>query len=161
MDNGSCIFLIISGSILSAIPVGVILGIFIIVLLLLCSAMVAGAEVAFFSLTKPILENLKNSRSGSEKLVATLLTQPKRLLATLLIANNFINVGIVIISTFVTSEIITDEFAHTSLGWVLQVIVVTFLILMVGEVVPKVYATQHALSFAVFMAYPLYFLKKV
>jgi len=163
MNSDPYAFIVLSeaGNFFHALPVGVISGIIVIIFLLLCSAMISGAEVAFFSISKPLLEALKNSDSRTEKLVANLLNQPKQLLATLLIANNFINVGIVIISTFVTSGIMTAELKSSPVGWVLQVIVVTFLILLIGEVVPKVYATQHSLPFAVVMAYPVLFLRKL
>lgn len=128
--------------------------------LLVCSALISGSEVAFFSLSPSDTSELEKSESGSHKLIYQLLQRPKRLLATILIGNNLVNVGIIILSTFITNDILTFA-ASPALTFTLQVVVVTFLILLVGEIMPKVYANRNALKLAGFMAYPLFFMEKM
>jgi putative hemolysin len=129
-------------------------------ILLLISALVSGSEVAFFSLSPGDLEELKSSPSGTAKTILDLLEKPKLLLATILIANNFINVSIIILSTVLTNNIFTYITNPVTL-FVLQVVIVTFLILLIGEVIPKVYATSNQRRLASLMSYPLSVLRKV
>lgn len=116
-------------------------------LLLIMSALVSGSEVAFFSMSHDDLNKCKQSNSSSEQLIITLLKQPKKLLATILILNNFINVAIVTLSTFVTWEILGSKETE---GLVVLILtsVITFLIVFYGEIVPKVYANQNNVAFA-------------
>lgn len=128
-----------------------------IVVLLLLSALISGSEIAFFSLTPSNLDELENDSSG--KLIPKLLQKPKVLLATILVANNFINIAIVIISTYLTA-IMTASIS----GWLkftVEVVVVTFLILLFGEILPKVYANRNPIKFAKLMATPLLILQKL
>jgi gliding motility-associated protein GldE len=128
-----------------------------IVVLLLLSALISGSEIAFFSLTPTNLDELENDSSG--KLISKLLQKPKVLLATILVANNFINIAIVIISTYLTA-IMTASIS----GWLkftVEVVVVTFLILLFGEILPKVYANRNPIKFAKLMATPLLILQKL
>ncbi|MDQ3193352.1 MAG: gliding motility-associated protein GldE [Bacteroidota bacterium] len=129
-------------------------------LLLLLSGLVSGSEVAYFSLTPGDIEELKSSSDNSSKMVLLLLEKPKRLLATILIANNFINVSIVVISTILTDRLfymITDPITL----FALQVLIVTFLILLLGEVIPKIYATTYQRVLAKFMAYPTFVMLRI
>jgi len=133
---------------------GAIIGIVVVAILLFCSAMISGSEVAFFSLGPQHINNLKEQSTRKEQLVLKLLEKPERLLANILISNNFINVGIVIIASFVTGTLF--NFSGTPvLGFVIQVIVITFLLLLFGEIIPKVYANRFAPQFAKRMAIPL------
>jgi len=132
-----------------------------IVILLICSALMSGSEVAFFSLKKQQRERLASSSSRRENIVADLLHFPKRLLATLLIANNFVNIGIIILSAYITSFFYVPGDDLTILGWIIQVLLVTFIILLFGEVMPKIYANHFSEKFAVSMAYPMYFLRSI
>ncbi len=85
---------------------------------------------------------------------------PERLLATILVVNNFINISIVILSAFITNSII--DFSNIpTLGFVFQIIIITFLLLLFGEILPKIYATHYALQFSTNMAYPLFYLEKI
>jgi putative hemolysin len=120
-------------------------GLLLIVLLLL-SALVSGSEVAFFSFSPDDIDSLKNSPSSKERKVYALINHPKRLLATILIFNNFINVAIVTISTYITWRIIGPGGNDGVVILVLSMII-TFLIVLLGEVTPKVYAAQNNLSF--------------
>lgn len=126
-------------------------GIFVMILLLVFSALVSGSEIAFFSLNHSQLDDLRDNGGTKESRVLNLLDRPKRLLATILITNNVVNIAVIILSTFVFSIIFNYE-ENIILGFVVQVIVVTFLILLFAEVLPKVYATQNALRFALSVA---------
>lgn len=113
-------------------------------ILLVMVALVSAAESAFFSLTPTDMEELKTSGKRTDKKVLKLISGPKRLLATVLISINFINIAIVILSTFVMNGLFDFSQNHL-LGFIIQVVVVTFLILLVGEVIPKIYAIQNPL----------------
>ncbi len=122
------------------------------------SAFISAAEVAFFSLSSRDLEMLEN-KQDKEK-VLTLLNKPNLLLATILIANNFINVAIVILSAYLTSiSIVFPE--GSNLEFIFQVVVVTFFLVFFGEITPKIYANNNAGRFSVFMATPLYIIQKI
>ena len=132
------------------------------IVLIVCSALIAGAEVAFFSLTPSDLEeNGKKPHSKRLKIVERLLEDPKKLFATILVANNFINISIVLlfasISDFIFAGIQT-EFYGVDLHFLLVVVVITFFILLFGEILPRIYANRNNVSFAIFMAHPLSFL---
>jgi gliding motility-associated protein GldE len=131
------------------------------VLLLLMSSLVSGSEVAFFSLTPVQLKELRSKKSSTENVIIQLLERPKRLLATILISNNFINVAIVIISTFITRELFDFTEIPAWIAFMIQVVIVTALILFTGEILPKIYATQQNMQFATFMARPTRILVKL
>lgn len=129
-------------------------GIILLMILLLCSALISGAEVAFFSLTRSDIENGLEDNPKVFKIISKLLERPKKLLATILIANNFINIGIVILFAFLGESL----FQNIEILWVkfaFEVVIITFLILLLGEIVPKIYANRNRLKFAVFMAIPI------
>jgi len=115
-------------------------------LLLAVSAIISGSEVAFFSINLHELDNLRKESGKAEKRIVNLLDRPKYLLATILILNNFVNVAIVTISTYVTWKLfkgVNEATLITSLT-----LTVTFLIVFFGEIVPKIYATRMRLPFA-------------
>ena len=133
--------------------------------LLLCSALISGAEVALFSLTPTDFE-VSEGKNPSKKLsiVRRLLSRPKKLLATILVANNLINIAIVLLFASLSGlffENVTAVFYGINLRFILEVVVVTFIILLFGEILPKIYASRNKLTFAAFMAYPLNILDKV
>jgi len=139
---------------------GAIIGMVVVAILLFFSAMISGSEVAYFSLGPIHINELKEHPSRKETMVLNLLDKPERLLANILITNNFINVGIVIIASFVTGTIF--NFTHSPLlGFVIKVIIITFLLLLFGEIMPKVYANRFAPQFARRMAVPLVILDKL
>lgn len=122
--------------------------------LLACSALISGAEVAFFGLTVSDLKEIDETNTTRGNIVVKLLDRPKKLLATILVANNAINIGVVLLFSVIGETL----FAKVELSWVrflLEVVVATFLILMFGEILPKVYANRNRSAFAHFMAYPL------
>jgi gliding motility-associated protein GldE len=128
--------------------------------LLFCSALVSGAEVALFSLSQKDIDDTLDEHPSKGQLISKLLEKPKKLLATLLVANNFINIGIVILFSYVGRDIFS---AVTSaiLKFILEVVLVTFLILLFGEVLPKVYASRNNIKFAKLIAYPVAFLDRL
>jgi gliding motility-associated protein GldE len=123
-------------------------------LLLILSALISGAEVAFFSLSRTTLNEAAESNSNSKKMVAQLLENPKKLLATILISNNFINILIVLIFAYI-GESVFANISSEIIKFLIEVVLVTFLILLFGEVLPKIYATRNSLKFAIFMVIPI------
>jgi putative hemolysin len=139
---------------------GIAISLLIMIILLAISAMISASEVAYFSLSPAELENLDKGKHKLNQTVIDLLQTPERLLATILITNNFVNVSIVILSTFVTNSL----FVFSGPAWVaflLQVVVVTFLILFFSEIFPKIYANRFSIAVARFTAPWLNFFNKV
>ena len=118
----------------------------ILVLLLFCSAMVSGSEVAFFSLSSDEIEDCNDSNRSAELNIVRLLDKPKSLLATILILNNLINVAIVTLSTYATWQYYGKSTEGTLIASLTAVITIT--ILFFGEILPKQYAIHHSLIFA-------------
>ncbi len=116
--------------------------------------MISGAEVALFSLTKSDLEDENLQDKKQIQILSKLLARPKKLLATILVANNFINIGIVILFAFLGNYMFANITSPVA-KFILEVVVVTFLILLFGEILPKIYASRNNLKFSTFMAYPL------
>jgi len=110
------------------------------VLLLFCSALISASEVAFFSLNPAMLNELQESDSKTDKKILNTLKHPQQLLATILIANNFVNVAIILLLTKFTTTILSFE--RHLLEFVFHTVVITFVLLLFGEIMPKVYATQ-------------------
>jgi len=139
---------------LSAAVLSKVLSIVTLFILLILSALISGAEVAFFSLSQTDLNRASESKSGKEKSVALLLEKPKRLLATILVSNNFINILIVLIFAYI-GDFLFAEIASELLKFLIEVVLVTFLILLFGEVLPKLYASRNSMKFSVFMVFPI------
>ena len=131
-----------------------------IILLLLCSALISGAGVALFSLSQKDIEEITSENNSKGKLIAKLLEKPKKLLATLMVANNFINITIILFFSFV-GENIFELIKISLLKFVVEILVITILILLFGEVLPKVYASRNSINFAKIIVYPIGFLNKI
>ncbi|MAM17610.1 MAG: gliding motility-associated protein GldE [Christiangramia sp.] len=134
------------------------LSFFFLLVLLLCSALISGAEVAFFSLTPANFITEDGKRTKTQSIVISLLEKPKKLLATILVANNFINIAIVLLFDSVADDIfggMNTEFFGIDVRFLFEVGLVTFLILLFGEILPKVYASRNKVQFSNFMAYPI------
>ncbi len=131
----------------------IVLGV--ICLLLIASAAMSASEVAVFSLSPTQVRDLKERGGSSGQRVLDLLSKPRRLLATILIANNFVNVGIIILSSVAIEGLFDLDRMPANLIFVVQVVAVTFILLLLGEVVPKVYATTEAMRVAQLMSGPL------
>ena len=126
---------------------------------LICSALISGAEVALFGLSQTDLNAIEEESTSRGKLILKLLERPKKLLATILIANNTINIGIVLLFSAIGKTLFKDInqvwFNVVSVRFILEVIVAAFLILMFGEILPKIYANRNRIQFSNFMALPL------
>lgn len=129
-------------------------------ILLFCTAMIAAAEVALFSLTQKNLADLASHNPSKHSVISQLLSKPKKLLATILVANNFLHISIVILFSFSLDEVFST-ITSPLIKFIVEVILVTFLILLFGEVLPKIYASRNNIKFASFIAYPLVFLDKL
>jgi putative hemolysin len=130
----------------------VIFSVLTILILLICSALISASEVAFFSMGPLEKEALKNAEGKQAEVARKLIKKPQDLLATILIANNFVNVGVVIISSFLLDEVFGQSTGNQLLRFIVDVFLITIIILLVGEVIPKVYATKNGLTIAKFMA---------
>ncbi|WP_228853626.1 gliding motility-associated protein GldE [Aegicerativicinus sediminis] len=139
-------FLAIEGALLT--------GLILLLVLLLCSALISGAEVAFFSLTRSDLDEGMETKPSTYNHITLLLDKPKKLLATILVANNFINIAIVLLFAYL-SESFFNSITIAWLKFILEVVLVTFLILLFGEIIPKIYANRNRRKFAEFMAVPV------
>ena len=122
------------------------------VILLVFSGLISGSEVALFSLSKSQIQSQRNS--SYIEFIKKLLSNPNKLLATILVANNFINIAIVILFTQIGSFLF-ESIESTFLKFILEVILATFLILLFGEILPKIYASRNNLAFSKFVIYPL------
>lgn len=151
--------------IVTAIPLDLdllsILSLLVLLFLLFCSALISGTEVAFFSLSQTDLDKISQEEKG-DSLVIELLDKPKKLLATILITNNFINILIVLLFASIGEAYFSDYdylidlyFIDVSARFLIEIVLVTALILLFGEVLPKVYASRKAIEFAKFMSRPI------
>lgn len=125
------------------------------VLLLITSGLVSGAEVAFFSLTKDQLDSEEEKKSRQMDIIQKMLQNPKRLLATILITNNFINIAIVLLFASL-GENLFSQIENPLIVLLIEIGVITFLILFFGEILPKVYANRNAVTFSKAVAFPIY-----
>tara|TARA_B110000503_G_scaffold26873_1_gene42516 strand:- start:6010 stop:7263 length:1254 start_codon:yes stop_codon:yes gene_type:complete len=124
----------------------------ILIILLVFSGLISGSEVALFSLSKSQIQN--QQKSSYIEIIKKLLLNPNKLLATILVANNFINIAIVILFTQIGSYLF-DGVTSAVLKFTLEIILATFLILLFGEILPKIYASRNNLAFSKLVAYPL------
>jgi gliding motility-associated protein GldE len=175
---------------LSFIPLGFLLVqplelsgyILLLLILLIFSGMVSGSEIAFFSLKPGDIENLKNENTKTSKRILKLKEKPRKLLATILISNNFINIAIIILSEAIIWGVFSNELfvawgqsVHDLMPWdsmsaeswgrainfLIVTLGATFLLVLFGEVAPKIYASLNNIKFARTMALPLSFLNKI
>ena len=149
-----------SFNLLSRPDTNLFFGIFGILVLLFCTAMVAASEVALFSLSPKHLDDLSQKNASKATLVNQLLSKPKKTLATILVANNFLHISIVILFSF-SLDTVFSTIASPILKFIVEVVLITFLILLFGEVLPKIYASRNNVKFALFIIYPLLFLDKL
>jgi gliding motility-associated protein GldE len=141
-------------SFLHSIDFELLVNLVIVVLLLFCSAFVSGTEVALFSLSQKNIDDLTAEDFNKGSLIAKLLERPKKLLATILVANNFINIAIVIVFASSSEKL----FRGIETPWVIDfinVILIAFLILLFGEVIPKIYANRNNVAFSKKVAVPV------
>lgn len=130
------------------------------VMLLGVSAIISASEVAFFSITPQILSEIDESDKKADKKIIRLLEKPQRLLATILIGNTFVNVTIIFLLTYFTNSIVNFDSAPI-FGFIFQTIIITFLLLLFGEIMPKIYATQATKKVALYTAPFIMFIEKI
>ena len=135
-----------------------IIGLIILILLLFISALMSGSEVAFFSLKPEDIEKLKVSKSKKAAMVLKLHDMPDKLLSTILVANNTVNIAIVLLAAFLSARTF-DFSANPVMGFIIEAVGIVFILLFFGEIMPKVYATRNQVPLALFMAYPMSFLE--
>ena len=135
------------------------LKVILLILLLITSGLISGSEVAFFSLTKEQLNSKSEKKSRQMHIIQKMLQNPKRLLATILITNNFINIAIVLLfASF--GEDLFNQIENTFIVLLIEIGVITFLILFFGEILPKVYANRNAMIFSQAIAFPVYIIDR-
>lgn len=130
------------------------LSIIVLAMLLLCSALISGAEVALFSLTKSDINSANDEHLKNISIITSLLEHPKKLLATILVANNFINIAIVILFAYL-GQFLFSSIENSLVRFLLEVVCATFLILLFGEIIPKIYASRNSVKFSNAIAKPL------
>ena len=135
-------------SLLSITPAASAVLIFLAVVLFIISFLVAGSEVAFFSLTYKDINLLKTKQQPAFRRIVTLLDQPKTLLGALLITNSLVNIGIILISNILMDGLLDAFQLGFWINFLIKVFSVTFLLVLFGEVLPKVWATHHKVWFA-------------
>ena len=118
--------------------------------MLLASGLISGSETAFFSFQPADWNNLRERYGKRGRKVIALRNKPKVLLATILISNNFINVGIVVISTYLTTLMFNLK-SHPALTFLVQIVIVTSFLLIFGEILPKIYANKKPVAFSLLM----------
>ena len=132
-----------------------------ILILLTCSSLIAASEVAFFSLEPADKEQLKLETNKNAKSALELINKPQDLLATILITSNFVNVAIVIITSSLLNMIFPADAGESLTRFIIDVFLITAIILLIGEVIPKVYATKQGIKIVKMMAIPLSFISNM
>ena len=148
------------GVTVTAPSVGAIVAISLAVLLLFASGFVSASEIAFFSLSPSDLSDIEDEKHTSDKHIKSLLADSERLLATILISNNFVNVMIIMLCNFFFAEVV-DFGTSVILEFLVITVILTFLLLLFGEIMPKIYSVQHPIKFARFAAPVHIVLRKV
>lgn len=152
--------IVLSGIFVQGFHGRAIIGIILLIVLFVLSALISASETAFFSLKSHQIKDIRTNDNQGDDVVAKLLQNPKKLLATIVISNNLVNISIILLSTYIISGLL-DVTYYPVLVFVLQVIVLTFLLFFFGEVLPKVYATHQPLKVALFMAKPLQLVQQI
>lgn len=160
-DPQPILSLILLSGFFKSVSISALISVGILLILIVFSALISGSEVAFFSLKPNEKEILNSTNSKVHLSIKKLLERPKYLLATILISNNFVNVAVIILSTYVINDMFDFSAIDYRLSFLIQVAGITFIILLFGEVIPKVYATKHALKLAKLMVTPITILKKI
>ena len=145
--NKDIIYTTIAGISIHPVTTSAIISLIISLLLLCFSAIISASEVAFFSLSPQILDKLEENERKADSRILRLLKTPQRLLATILIGSNLLNVAVILLITYFTTSIFNFDTVPV-IGFIFQTIIITFSILLFAEIIPKVYATQFALKTA-------------
>ena len=145
---------VVLNSFFTGFSLNAIIGLIVLCLLLIASALISSSETAIFSLQPADINDLESRDDSKSKLLLKLREKPKTLLATILIGNNLVNVTITLLSTYIISQMF-DIRNYPVAAFILEVVVVTSLLLIIGEITPKIYASKQAVKIARFMARPL------
>ena len=137
-------------------PIGVVISFFVVLLLIGCSAIMSASEVAFFSISNAEKEELKDSDEASDKKLFRILSKPKYLLSTILLVNNLVNIGVIVISYYIISNVFNFHdidfrffvLPKEGFEFMVNIFVVTFFLVLFGEAIPKVYATHNKMGVA-------------
>ncbi|NJK82945.1 MAG: DUF21 domain-containing protein, partial [Saprospiraceae bacterium] len=139
-----------------------VIGIFAILILLFFSALMSGSEIAFFSISENDKRKLDEENSNASKQILKLLKKPRTLLATILIGNNFVNIAIVLVAQVVIQIYLPEQIkSNAVLNFLITVVGITFLLVLFGEIAPKVYANQFNIGLSKVMASPISTLKTI
>ena len=146
--------MLITGKVAFTFDFKLIVGLVVLVFLLMVSALMSASEVAYFSLRPEDIEKLKTKKTRKAGMLLKLHNMPERLLSTILVSNNTVNIAIVLLAAFLSTR--TFDFStNPVLGFIVEAAGITFILLFFGEIMPKVYATRNQVQVALFMAYPL------
>lgn len=158
-DPFSCFLLSTSNTVFLGLDIWI--SFLVLILLLISSALISGSEVAFFSLSPTERLELRENKEKAAGLASELLAAPKSLLAIILIANNFINVAIVILSSYIFFNLYPPpETGIDYLRSFIEIAGITFIILLIGEIIPKIYANRKAMLIVLVMAKPISWINK-
>ena len=138
---------------------GAVVALILACILLMISAFVSGSEIALFSLSSADMSTMDEDKYISDRKIMTMLSQPDRLLATILITNDFVNVAIVMLLNFFFMQVFDFSAAPEWVEFLLLTVVLSFLLLLFGEVMPKIYSKNNVRSFARFVSHGLFFLQ--
>lgn len=147
-------------SIVQPFSINALIAFFVTIVCLFVSAFVSASEVAFFSLSPKDFERMDEEKNPVDEKIKLLLQKPEHLLATILITNNLVNVSIIVLSSYIINQTL-DFSAFPVLGFIFETILITFIILLVSEIMPKIFAQQHGLRMARFGAGTLKVLRSV
>ena len=145
---------------LNTLDITTIIGFVVIFVLLFFAALISGAEVAFFSLSAQDLEKSATKSPRKTRIISNLLERPKKLLATLLVANNVINIAIVVLFVAISRDFFLT-IPYVGLRLFAKIALITFVILFFGEVLPKIFASRNNIKFAKITVYFIAFLEKI
>ncbi len=155
------VLMIINTTVTTPQLVTLLLSFGVVVFFILCSAIISSSENAFFGLSKLQIEELtEDEQSRTAQYINYLIQHPKHLLATILISNTFVNIAIVMVSTIAMGIVFNFEEAPL-LGFFVEAVIVTFLLVLFGEVMPKIYASQNNIRVAKFVAWPMFMLNRL
>lgn len=156
----SLFLLPVSGIVINSPDLKIIIGFLVIIILLIGSALMSATEVAFFSFRPEDIKTFKSKKDKKSKTILRLYENPEKLLSTILVANNTINIAIVLLAAFLSSKIFNFSSVPV-LGFIINMVAITFLLLFFGEVMPKVYASRNHITIASLMSFPLSALEKI
>lgn len=147
----SQLFPILLNSFFTGFTINAVVGLVFLCLLLVASALISSSETAFFSLQPADIDDMESRQDSRSRLALKLRENPKSLLATILIGNNFVNVSITLLATYIVSEMF-DMVNHPIAAFLMEVVVITSLVLIIGEITPKIIAAKRPVKIARFMA---------